>query len=90
MALKCFVAKTERKEIYSGFISRYIPISLVHSTIYWLITIMGSIYQFICYHINLDIFSDWLNMMVKKLSFISTEREVNSNGKSCVSRRNST
>lgn len=46
MALKCFVAKTERKEIYSGFISRYIPISLVHSTIYWLITIMGSIYQF--------------------------------------------
>ena len=46
MALKCFVAKTERKEIYSGFISRYISISLVHSTIYWLTTIVGSIYQF--------------------------------------------
>ena len=48
MALKCFVARTERKEIYSGFISRYIPISLVYSTIYWLSNTMGNIYQFHC------------------------------------------
>ena len=46
------------------FLFPWYTVQYIGSVILWAIFI-----SFIAYHINMDIFSDWLNMIVKKVKF---------------------